>query len=78
MPLNIRLTTVEDRGVWFVEMRVDDQPPFRERVENADTNTPNTEEAALDLIQQTQRYIKNLVLSQGFEQEAVSKAAVRK
>jgi hypothetical protein len=51
----MEVIAVQDKGVWYVEMRNNSGVCFREKVENA--KTPNTREAALDLVEQTQKYI---------------------
>lgn len=47
----------DDEGKWRVEIRTKDGKTFNEQVEDAATETPNTEEGAMTLIEQIKRYI---------------------
>ena len=55
----VELTAVQDKGVWYVDIHVQDGPTHREKVESVGPNgiTLNTEEAALELLHQTHLHI---------------------
>ena len=60
--LEFELKAVEDKGVWFMEMRFNGKC-VREKVEHADANRRNTEADTFAFMLQTADHIRERVLS---------------
>jgi hypothetical protein len=62
----IELRAVEDKGVWYLETRVNGKC-WRDKVENAEANRPNTEAATYTFMRQAANCIREAVLSESMK-----------